>query len=232
MDIDQELPFNEQLLLTDMDDLAEMCKSKYGAKYLSTLVYMSLRYFNIKWEDVDEFLKNIGLMTAQTSHKWATLFVKGDYEEFSNDLRGGKQTDSFYDTFPEIEADAKAFVVEGCSKKSGEFKALDLAQFIDKKYYELTGIKKQLRDDLMRSKRSCRLDLRRWGAKFEANSQRPYFDEHERDDVVKHCNEFIGYFLAQKDFYYRTTDDEIPMWNLPTLNPPRILICKQSIPNP
>ena len=65
---------------------------------------MSLHFFNIKWQDVDDFLKDIGLMTAQTSHKWATVFVKGDYEEFSNDSRGGKHTDSFYDIFPEIEA--------------------------------------------------------------------------------------------------------------------------------
>ena len=122
---------------------------------------MLLRCFNIKSEDVDEFLKNIGFMTAETSHKWATLFVKGDYEEFSNDLRGYKQGDLFYDTSPEIEADAKAFVIEGCSKKSGKFKALDLAQFIDEQYYELTRIQKQLQSDLIRSERSCRLDLRR-----------------------------------------------------------------------
>lgn len=74
-------------------------------------------------------------MTAQTSHKWGTIFINGDYEEFSNDLRGGKQTDSFYDTFPDIETDAKIFVVEACSRKSAEFKASDLAQFIDTKYY-------------------------------------------------------------------------------------------------
>ncbi|CAF3218466.1 unnamed protein product [Rotaria sp. Silwood2] len=54
----------------------------------------------------------MGFISAQTSHKWATVFIKGDYEEFSHDLRGGKHTDSFYDTFPEIEADAKAFVVQ------------------------------------------------------------------------------------------------------------------------
>ena len=76
---------------------------------------MSLRYFNIKWEDINRLLKDVGFMTAETSHKWATVFIKGDYEEFSNDLRGGKQTDSFYDVFPEIEADAKAFVVQPCS---------------------------------------------------------------------------------------------------------------------
>ncbi|CAF1560638.1 unnamed protein product, partial [Didymodactylos carnosus] len=154
----------------------------------------------------------------------AKVFSKGDYEEFSNDLRGGKQTDSFYDTFPEIEADAKAFVVQACSQKSGEFKALDLAQFIDEKYYELTGIKKQIGDDFIRSERSCRLDLRRWGAKFEANSQRPYFEGHESDDVVKHRNEFIDYFLAHKDYYYTITDGEIPMWKIPIQNPHKILI--------
>ncbi|CAF4790715.1 unnamed protein product, partial [Rotaria sp. Silwood2] len=131
-------------------------------------------------------------MTAKTSHKWTTVFIKGDYEEFSNDLLGGKQTDSFYDTFPESEADARAFVVKACSQKSAEFKAADLAQFIDTKYYELTEIQKQIGDDLIRLERSCRLDLRRWGAKFEGNSQRPYFEGHERDDVVKHRNEFIN----------------------------------------
>jgi hypothetical protein len=85
MDVDDpELTFSEKLCLNDIGDLTEMCKSKYDSKYLSTLLYMSLRYFNIKWEDVDDFLTNIGLMTAETSHKWANIFMQGDYEEFSN----------------------------------------------------------------------------------------------------------------------------------------------------
>ncbi|CAF1152685.1 unnamed protein product, partial [Didymodactylos carnosus] len=96
MDIDdEELNFKDRLLLTDIGDFAEMCKSKCDTKYLSTLLYMSLRFFDIKWEDVDEYLKSIGFITTKTSHKCATVFIKGDYEEFSNDLRGGKQTDSF-----------------------------------------------------------------------------------------------------------------------------------------
>lgn len=94
-------------------------------KYLSTLIYVSLRYFNMKWKDIDEYLKIIGLMTAKSSHKWMTVFIRGDYEQFSSDLRGGKHTDSFYDAFPAIEADAKACVVQECSKKSGNFEALD-----------------------------------------------------------------------------------------------------------
>jgi hypothetical protein len=50
---------------------------------------MSLRLFDIKSE----------LMTAQSSHKWAKVFVKRDYEEFSNDCHGSKQTDSFMTRF-------------------------------------------------------------------------------------------------------------------------------------
>ncbi|CAF4740979.1 unnamed protein product, partial [Rotaria sp. Silwood2] len=79
-------------------------------------------------------------------------------------------------------------------------------------------------DDLIRSESSCRLDLRGWGAKFEANSQRPYFEEHERDDVVEHRTEFINYFLAHKDSYYTITGGETPMWKIPTQTPHRILI--------
>ena len=70
MDIDdKELCFNEKLFLIDIGDLAKMCKSKCDTKYLSTLLCMSLRYFNIRWEDVNEFLKTIGFMTAKNSHK-------------------------------------------------------------------------------------------------------------------------------------------------------------------
>ncbi|CAF1336046.1 unnamed protein product [Rotaria sordida] len=91
MDVDgQELPFNGKFLLTNIGGLAEMYKSKCDARYLSTLLYMSLRFLDVKWEEIDRFLKNIGFITAQTSQKWTTVFIKGDFEEFSNDLRGGR----------------------------------------------------------------------------------------------------------------------------------------------
>ena len=61
-------------------------------------------------------------------------------------------------------------------KKTSEFKAVDLCNFIDAKFYEVTGLKKNINDPYVRSERSCRLDLRRWGAKFEKNTQRPYFE--------------------------------------------------------
>ena len=64
------------------------------------------------------------------------VFIKGNYEEFPKDVFDGKQTDSFYDMFREFEVGMKTPVVQACSPKSGEFKALDLAHFIDEKYYD------------------------------------------------------------------------------------------------
>ena len=97
--------------------------------------------------------------------------------------------------FPEIETDTKPFIVQACSQKSGEFKTLDLTEFIDEKCYEVTGLTKQASDELIRLE-SSRVELRRWGAKFEANSQRPYFERHERDDIIGHRTEFINYFFS------------------------------------
>lgn len=222
---DLKLDFMHKLTLSNIEDLGNLCRSKCSSKYLSVLLYMTLRHFKINWEDIDAYLRSIGFMTAETSHKWADTFLNGDLNDFLNDSRGGKHSDSFYDRFPEIEADAKAFVAEACSKKSGEFKALDLAQFINTKYHELNDTGDESSGLYVRSERSCRLDLRRWGAKFEANAQRPYFEGHEREDVVKHRNEFINYFLERKAFYYTITDGEIPTWNTPVKNP-RVLLCK------
>ena len=49
IDIDEEaIACSEKIILNDIGELAEICKSKYGSKYLTTLLYLSLRYFNIK----------------------------------------------------------------------------------------------------------------------------------------------------------------------------------------
>ena len=99
-----------------------------------------------------------------------------------NDGRGGKYTDSFYHVFPELEMKGRAFTIGTCSQRAATFTASDLAHFIDTCSYELIQTIKT-NNQLVRSEKSCRLDLRRWGTKFEANSQRPYF-EHERADVI------------------------------------------------
>ena len=92
-------------------------------------------------------------------------------------------------------------------KKTAEFTAMDLAIFIDKKFYEITKSVKSS-DKLIRTPESCRIDLRRWGVRFKQNSQRPYFEGHERNDVVVHRKEFVSHLLANKENYYTVSQGE------------------------
>ncbi len=85
-------------------------------------------------------------------------------------------TDSFYDMFPDIENEAKTFAISQCQRKTSDFKASDLRDFIDEKFYEVTGLTKDVNDSFVRSERTCRIDLKKWGAIFGKNSQRPYFE--------------------------------------------------------
>jgi hypothetical protein len=153
---------------------------------------MTLRYFEVKWIKCDDFFKVIGALTTRTAHKWAVAFLSGDFDEFISEGRGGKHIPSFYDVFPDIELLAKGYSLERCAAKAADFDAFELAKFINEQFYILNDIQKDPDDPLIRSVKSCRLDLRRWGARFESNSKRPYFEGHERQDVVQHrCNEFI-----------------------------------------
>ena len=108
--------------------------------------------------------------------------------------RGRQQTDSFFDVYPELEADAKLFVSGACSKKAATFKSIDLANFIDSSYYQLTGTKKR-QNQLIRSERMCRLDLKRWGYRFDLNTSGPFYEGHQRADVLAYREKFLDYFL-------------------------------------
>ncbi|CAF3323584.1 unnamed protein product [Rotaria socialis] len=129
---------------------------------------------------------------------------------------------SFLDCYPDLELEARQFVFEECSKTDTTFTAETLAIFIDNRFYELNNLKK-VDQRLARSVESCKLDLRRFGAKFTANSSRPYFLGHEREDVVKHRKEFVKYFIEREQHFYTITNDAVPQWKTPTTTPAVLL---------
>ncbi|CAF4206429.1 unnamed protein product [Rotaria sp. Silwood2] len=223
-DLTNSMNFKNKFDLLSIADMFELCKRECGLRKISVLLYMILRNLGHTWRDIDTLLHQIGGNRCETAHKWADRFVEGDFDALEDDRRGGKHSDGFYDLFPELETEAKAFVIESCSRKSSDFSTVDLAKYLDKRFYEITQTSK-INDALVRSVESCRIDLRRWGATFKPNSQRPYFIGHERQDVVKHRAEFVSYFLTRKDRYYTVSDGEQPMLNIPT-GKPCILICK------
>jgi hypothetical protein len=95
---------------------------------------MSLRHFGRSWRDVESFLISIRGMTARTSHKWGNILVTKDFDEFINDDRGGKRGDSFWDSYPDLELEAKQFVIQECSKKEASFRGETLVRFVDDRF--------------------------------------------------------------------------------------------------
>ena len=81
--------------------------------------------------------------------------------------------------------EARAFSVLQCRQKIASFTAYDLEQFIDKRYHEINNTNK-IDSDPLRSVEGCRLDLLKWSASFEKNTNRSYFEGHDRPDVVSH----------------------------------------------
>ena len=65
--------------------------------------------------------------------------------------------------------------------------------------------------------------------RFVKNTNGPYFEGHDRPDVVSHRHQFIHHLLANEDKYYRVSSDENRVWITPKTVPGTILICKSKI---
>jgi hypothetical protein len=48
--------------------------------------------------------------------------------------------------------------------------------------------------------------LLKWGACWDSVKNRPYFEGHEREDVVTARKEFVKYFLDNNDLYFQSIE--------------------------
>ncbi|CAF1172212.1 unnamed protein product [Didymodactylos carnosus] len=196
--------FSNKEILSVIGDLFTLCSQQCSRQYLSTLLYMLLRYVNMPWRECDKIFRVSGSMRCQSASEWAQLYLN-DFEEFTAEHRGGKPTDSFWDVFQSLEVESRAFVVEEYSKKSSAFKTADLAAFIDQRYYEINSLKKTT-DELIRSVEMCRLDKGE-KAYFCTSGTSPYFLILLRTFLyfsvllkyeVRNTKSRISYFVLQK----------------------------------
>jgi hypothetical protein len=129
------------------------------------------------------------------SQKSATkqhLFFKEN--GFLGENRGGKHKVTLYDYFPELEIEAKMFVEEQANKKECSFNVNCLAKHLNQVYHELSGIPYTEGQQLIRSERMLLYDLENWEFRYKNNSNRMYFEGHEREDVVADRERFVKYF--------------------------------------
>ena len=53
----QPLDFFYESMVDNIADLFDLCRSSWNLKYLSVLLYMTMRHFGVTWRDCDDFLK-------------------------------------------------------------------------------------------------------------------------------------------------------------------------------
>ena len=144
------------------------------------------------------------------------------------DNRGNYKRVGFYETFPRLELEAKAFAVSGAFSKDSSINTREIDKFVDKRFREFYREEfgeDYLCEELVRSEESCRVDLLKWGARWDKNSNLPYFEGHERADVVAKREEYVAHFTMNKDLYYypsKVGDGELS-WNKP-MRKKRILL--------
>ncbi len=80
--------FKSDSIIHDISDLFSFCETTINTRFLSTLIYMSLRRFGHSIRDIDSFLSTIGGMTAKTCQKWTNILVHHDFDDFTADGRG------------------------------------------------------------------------------------------------------------------------------------------------
>jgi len=178
-----------------------------------------MRLLNIKFDKCGEILSQLDLMNAKTCHEWVeTIIDEDDLCVIMRDKRGNYRHARFYDNCPNLELEAKEHALNHAKSKKCNFDALNLAKFVDKRfretYADILNQDELKNDKFIRSVESCRSDLLRWGAKYDKNTKRPYFEGHERPDVVLKRKELVSKLMRDKDLYIAPDFDQ----NLRLLN--------------
>ena len=184
-------------------------KPHIAKRLISTFAFCLLRMNNIKYKKTSEILESIGCCEISVASNWANkLRCNSDKPLLLIEENRKYHGDDFYQIYPEIKAEAMNFARKRMKEKAANFKARDLSKFINSAYTNLTN---EIIEEgvFLRSERSCRRDLLKWGTKFEFNKKRPYFEGHERPDVLEYRKKFIESFdIKIKDFGYIQKRDE------------------------
>ena len=196
-------------------------------------MYLIVRKCDVHFEKTRSILQTVNLLSIPHCHSWLTTFIDEDFNALCimRDDRGKYRRNQFYETFPFLESQAKSFAFQSATSKTCRFDIYKLASFVNERFKELYPIEAEaFRQEkpfgMIRSVESCRVDLISWGAKWDKNKNRPYFEGHEREDVVTSRNKFVNQFLNNKEMYFSTRRDELgwPYWVIPSSLKKRIVL--------
>lgn len=203
-----------EITIENISNLIEVLKdscSKWSSlqdRILSVILYKLLKYLSFKWEFIAFILEQLNCLNIKYAHSWSKCIIQEGVVSILDDNRGGKNdSDDFYEMYPEIKPLAYEFALKNACKKEASFTVKSLAIYVTEMFQELSG-EKLKSGELIRSVASCNVDLLKWGACWDSVKNRPYFEGHERADVVLARTEFLKYFLDNKDLYFQSFETD------------------------
>lgn len=107
-------------------------------RVFSCFVYVFLRYLELPFAKCKELLKQLDLLSGFTCHQWTLKTIENDDPcALIEDDRGVQEYNIFYEHFPELEVEAKAFLLSAGERRNCSFTVLEFAQFVDERFREL-----------------------------------------------------------------------------------------------
>ncbi|CAF3320169.1 unnamed protein product [Rotaria socialis] len=77
-----DLNFKDKMKISDIADIYELCKGYCNTRYLSVLIYLTLRDFNVSCQDTDAFLKSHDGLTFRSGDVRQRRWFIGDSAPF------------------------------------------------------------------------------------------------------------------------------------------------------
>lgn len=207
-------------------------------RIFSVVIYMIISMLKVGFRESDKILDLFNCINIKTAHRWALTLVECDDPSIIlNDSRGVYKRDRLYDLYPELEQDAKDYAIRETSAKNCSFSVDKLSDFIHCRAQEIIRTDNEANENLrnnsatqlddnerIRSNSAIRLDLTRWGAKWSKNNKRPYFEGHEREDVVSERSKLVKFLTDNKHRFYQQSKDDALEWIEPSEDKSGIII--------
>ena len=97
-----------------------------------------MRLIGIGFETSRKLLNDLNLINVQTCQEWVNKIIENDdLCIVLEDKRGSYKRITFYEMFPNLEMEAKAYALNHASTKGCYFDLQSLAKFIDERFQEM-----------------------------------------------------------------------------------------------
>ena len=149
-----------------------------------------------------------------TAELYLHRLINGDLDKIIDDNRGKYYRESVFENVPDLKDHLFEYVVEKVSEKKSSLKLKSVVEtaktYMENNHHDLNESK---HFHIYYSIQSVRSLLEQWGFFWSNNKMRPFFNGHERDDVVEYRKNFVDYFAENKNNYFISEKKDKNVYN-------------------